>query len=499
MADALTIDFAVTNLSRVEQAFKRMETLSSAADTRLAALASRADEAAAAYSRLNTQIALFNRLSGSGGGFGPAIPVQSRPAGSSPAASPSSSPAARGSFVSGPLQRQEKLAQQFSLAQSQGNRRAAVDIRLAQIKNDAHLQRLTAPEKTLGGKFLDVLKTSRFGVGAGGKMEMMPLVGRTASLAAEALGPEVMALAGPVGIVVGAVTAAAAAVFNLAKGAAAADAAMTSFQFSVGNMGAGSSAALAAGRQGGLSADATAGQANALQNAITGSSTGRMYGMSLGVTNLAGPYGSQDYATQYKTAVDALRRMPIEQRILTARQTGLEASLPATMTSDKQYALSQKDAGVQAKIFDPAFAEKSADFNAALGRLEDAGTNLMTALGKPFLDSLTLFFNSLATGINNMAAFFNSPTGQIVEKALLGAGGVAMDIFGGNGQTAQTQATQDNTKALHSLSNRMDNTYGNDADGRLRAALPGAGKASADIRQENRLALAGGAIRLSAF
>jgi len=187
----------------------------------------------------------------------------------------------------------------------------------------------------------------------------------------------------------------------------------------------------------------------------------------------------------------------MEQRILTARQTGLTGSLGATMTSDKQYAYTGQDASVHSKIFDPDFAQKSQDFNAALGRLEDAGTNLMSALGKPFLDSLTSFFNGLATGINNLAAFLSSPAGQIVVKAMAGTGGVIADIMGRTGDTAQSQATQDNTKALHGLTAVLPGVYGNDTDGRRGNAMPGAAGVGAMSR--SRGDFASGAIRLGAF
>jgi len=506
MPDALTIDFAVSNVSRVEKAFTTLAKLTANAETRMNALTKSVNAAASAYAGLNTQITRFNRLSGASGGFGGAAGGKSPSSGGSGAAS-----ARTPSYVQGPFQRQEKLGTQLTSALATGNKRAAVDIKLAQSRNEAQIKRILAPEKGLGAKFADVLKTSRFGVGAGGKMEMMPLVGRTAALAAEALGPEIAALAGPVGLVVGAAIAAGTAVFNLAKSAAEAGAAFTSFQISVGSFGLNASSALAIGRQGGLSADQTAGQASALQEGITGSALGRSVGMKYGAFNLGGYYGSQDTAGQYAQVIAALRasKAPMEEKLRDARVLGIQGSLGAIMTSDKQYAYAGKDAAVHSQIFDPEFAQKSADFNSALGRVGDAAENLMAALGKPFLSAMTAFFNSLADNINKFAVFMNSPNGQMLTKALgFVAGGPvsaaanyaggfnAMGNIGASG-TANSQATQDNTKALHGLTAALPGVYGNDTDGRMGRAFPGgAGKGA---MAQARAQFVSGAVQLGAF
>ena len=197
MPDALTIDFALTGSDKVASFFGRLASLSdqSAKSLRITDTAA----AARSYRVLNAEIEKYNRLTSGGvsstvgGNVGGGTGAFRAGAASAGAAS-----ARQTRFVAGPFQRQEMLSRQMMGATSAGNGRAQADIALAQVRNEKQLERVMAGPKGLGAKFLDVLKTSRFGVGAGGKMEMMPLVGRTAALAAEVIGPELMALANPV-------------------------------------------------------------------------------------------------------------------------------------------------------------------------------------------------------------------------------------------------------------------------------------------------------------
>ena len=133
----------------------------------------------------------------------------------------------------------------------------------------------------------------------------------------------------------------------------------------------------------------------------------------------------------------------------------------------------------------------------------------MTVLGKPFMSALIGSFDAIASALNGLATFLNGPVGQGLMAALsplvsLSEAGAALaNATGINGtdSTAQAplKATQDNTKGLNNVAQRLDGTYGVDSDGRLCGAIPGSGAASADARNQNRRELAGNAIRLSAF
>lgn len=493
MPDALTIDFAVTNFGRVEKSFKSVSKMSADAEKQSSALQKSLAAAAGVYDKLNAQIAKFNSKSSGGGGTpangGYAAPSVFRSGGRAVSSK---------SYAAGPFQRQAALQEQLKSAMASGDTRAQADIRLAQVRNEAQIKKVTHPAQGFGGKIGELLQDTKFGSRGG----VMSLAGRATGIAAEALGPEVMALAGPVGIVVAAVTAAATAVFDLAKGAAEAGAAFTSFQLSVGSMGKDSAQALTIGRAGGLSADATASQVNALQDGITGSSYGRATGLQYGAFNLAGPYGNQDYAGQYVKVMDAMRasKAPMEDKIRDARAMGIQGSLGSLVVSDKQYALGKQDAATKSKIFDPEFAQKSADFNDALSRVGDAFTNLEAALGKNVITSITNFLDGFATAINNLALFLNGPTGQFLLKVLTASpAAMAMDALGraGGGDDANTTAVKANTAATNKLTDQIPGIYGKDTDGRLGRAFSEASGQGAMSATRNEYAR--GAVRLGAF
>jgi hypothetical protein len=173
MADALTIDFALTNFSKVEKAFSALEKLSIANADALKSIAGAANTAAEAVRRLNSQLSKAQRIS-SGLGNKPAVNI-SQPgsgvrvqgasgvrvqgaSGGSLAAVTKALPSER--FVAGPFQRQQELARQASRAAAAGNTHASADIALAQHRNDKAVARASGSghAPSLGSKFLNVLR-----------------------------------------------------------------------------------------------------------------------------------------------------------------------------------------------------------------------------------------------------------------------------------------------------------------------------------------------------
>ena len=504
MPDALTIDFALTGSDKVTAFFGRLASLSNQSAKSLRLVDTAASSAARSYRSLNAEIEKYNRLT-SGGGSGPAINIGT----GSPRASSLSARPTR--FVSGPFQRQETLRQQMMGATATGNGRAEADIALAQARNNKQIDRVMSGPKGLGARFMDVLKTSRFGVGAGGKMEMMPLVGRTAALAAEALGPQIMALAGPVGLVVGGLTAASSAAFALARNAAELGTAFASRGFAVGNLGAGGSLA---GMVGG---DDAAAKANAFNDAITSGGIGQAFGLQLGQFNIAGPMGKIDKGSQYAAAVVQLRekyKQSPELAMRLAAGTNLTSSLPMAMMSDKQFAHTGMDAAAQSRVMDPKMLQQSIDYENSMSRTKVAFDNLGAALGAPLLGPLSSFANGLAEAVNFLSggAKKDSGTSLTTYLEMLGGGplgALAAVRFGGrndkpdeaiSGKSAHTEATDKNTKALDNLAGKIPGDYGSDPQGRRAAAMPtAAGRGSSNGPMGTRDSYVHGAFRLGAF
>ena len=492
MADNLEIDFALTDFPKVQKAFESLSKLTAGNAESLKKVGAAAGTSADACKKLSEQIDRINRMNAKT----PGVSGSSR-GGSFLSATASKPPR----YVAGPYQRRFDLGLQAAQAASRGDSLNAKDIALAQKTND---RRIAGIEKVggggIGGKIMEALQSSRFSIGKGGG-QLMPLVSKVTGIAAEALGPEVAALAGPVGIAVAAAVAAGKALFEVAQSAADAGVAFSSFAAQTGGFGRSGALALSIGAQGGMDAGATAGQANALQNTITGSAMGRLMGSTLGVYNLPGMYGSQDYAQQYATAIENARKIKDPtQRLMLMRGAGIEGSFGATMTSDKQFAYSKSDAALQSQIMGPDFLQKSADFEAALGRVSTSWETLMAALGKPMLKLFADELNYLADAMNRATLAMDSPAFGGKGKAATLGNGIIPGVGPGTPSTdPNTDATNRNTKALDKLSDKIPGVYGSDPTGRGEAAIPDGAAYGRNALAISRQEYVKGGMRLGAF
>jgi len=467
MADTLEIAFALTGDDKVANAFLRFAKTSDVATASARALTVSLNEAADAYRALNAEAAKFNR--GQGGGNGPAVNIGrgvSRSTGSGQSA------AIADRFTSGPFQRQEKLSEEMRRASQQGNTRAVSDIALAQGRNDRLVARASAGPKGLGERLADLVKTSRFSV-AGGKAEIMPLVGKALGVVSEVLGPELLAVAGPVGLVVAAAIEASKALFELTKASAEAGASYAKFQYAIGSNGPGAARALSIGRMSGLDAAGTAGLANNVNSAITGSGIGRMYGLQVGVFNQGGPYGSVNHADILNQAIEGTRGIKdFDQKVRTMNALGLQGASAAIMMPQKQYDIAKGDDKVTRGIMDPAFQEKSLAFQSSMDRVGVAWDNLLTAFGKPGMDAAISLMNGLADALNSFASVVNSSAVQTSLKML----GEVLNPFGSTTTKAddpQTAAQKETTAAVKEQTALMKTpgTYGSDPQGRRAGAF----------------------------
>ena len=489
MADTLEIAFALTGDDKVANAFLRFAKTSDVATASAKALTVSLNEAADAYRALNAEAAKFNR--GQGGGSGPAVNIGrgvSRSAGSGQSA------AIADRFTTGPFQRQEKLSEEMRRASQQGNTRAVADIGLAQGRNDRLVARAGAGPKGLGDRLADLVKTSRFSV-AGGKAEIMPLVGKALGVITEALGPEILAVAGPVGLVVAAAIEASKALFELTKASAEAGASYAKFTYAIGNNGPGAANALSIGRMAGLDAAGTAGLANNVNSAITGSALGRMYGQSVGVFNQAGPYGSVNHADILTQAIEGTRGIKdFDQKVRTMNALGLQGASAAIMMPQKQYDLHQQDRTTTGGIMDKDFQDKSLAFQDSLGRVGDAFNNIMVVLGKPAIEAITNVLNNVANALNNFATFMNSPTMQFMIKSLEQYGSIiGVLTFATKPDDPHTAAQKETTQAIKEQTALMKTpgVYGRDTDGRLGKAMGSGVGFGADSRARADMMRAG--------
>ena len=407
MADPLTIDFSLTGADKITAFFGKLSTLSGKADHNLQAVKGSADAAAHSYKALNAEAEKYNRRMGKGG-------------------------------------------------QSQ-----AINIGRGQ-------QLATAGPKGFGDKLADVLKTSRFSVGKGGG-DLMPLAGKVAGLAAEALGPEVMALAGPVGLVAGLLAGAATGLKSLADASASAGAVFNQQSMTLG------SDAQTTGKLANIGGVDTVSQAETYNKAISGGGMGQLAGLYDGEQNIDNPmFDKLDRGKQYWDMLEHRRKMSPEMQMRQARATGTEASLPLMTMPAPQFDLMKKQGMEESKIMAGTGGQSVAYEQANFGAAKSAEA-LNTALGKPWV--------KLFGGLENGVAGANLSLAQGAEwinQHLFGMGGTDKSAVAPDGKA---KPLDDNTAALNRLTDQipqrpssdfLPGTYGDaDTQGRRAAALPG--------------------------
>ena len=481
MADALTIDFSITGADKITAFFGKLSSLSGQADRNLQGVKGSADAATHSYKALNAEVEKYNRLTGTRGQSAPVNIGRGQPLAA--AGSPSATSLKSGRYVSGPFQMQPKLAAQMDRAQADKDWRAQADIGLRQKSNEKAIARATAAPKGFGDKLMDVLKTSRFGVGKGGGAELMPLVGKTVGLAAEALGPEVMALAGPVGIVAGLLVGAATGLKSLADSAAATGA--TFRQQSV-TLGSSAETAGAIANVGGFDA---AGQAEQYNRAISNGGTGQLAGMREGAQNINNPlFDKFDRGAEYWRAMEIRRTLPAEQQERDARATGTEASMPLMGLSDEQFKRTETEGRQEGRSVGDSGLD-SVRYQQSMSAAAHSADVLTAALGRPWMKMFGGFEDAVTRG--NLATLkwvdgINRALGLVGpdKPASADAGGKSADM-------------NKNTDALNRLTDAIPGQYGSDPQGRRAAALSEA--AGFHASSTNRDYYVRGAMALGAF
>ena len=251
-------------------------------------------------------------------------------------------------------------------------------------------------------RILTAIRSTRINLGGAS-----PLVGRSMD-ALGALGvadPEIA----PLGIAMLAATALAAAFYTLATKSADIANSFTQFETQTGSS-IGTTAKLQTiAASVGLTDSAIGGIAQTVQDRITSDPMARAAGLSLGVYNLPGLYGNQDYGKQLTTVINNLANVTnLNTREALARQLGVTELLPLTFISRQQRAYNAPDEATRTGLMTPQLQMEAADFQAAMGRTSMAFQNLLSALGPAVLPSITNFFNALADALNNLSTFISN-------------------------------------------------------------------------------------------
>lgn len=366
--------------------------------------------------------------------------------------------------VSGPRQRRSALLAALQSGKLSPERYA--DTYDAYLRNEKRLK-VSSPKS----KLMTALMSTRFNIG-----HASPLVGRTL----DALGVEAEAAAPPL-LAVGAAAAAAKALYDLAHESVETANAFTRLSTSLGS-GPGTTAQLSSfASAAGLSPDQAGSIAQRIQDRITSDPMAAAAGMRLGVYNLPGIYGNQDYGQQALTVIQHLRGIkdPNEQLRL-ARAVGAEDLLPAVkyMTNGDVNNL-QSDAGVTGRVFGPQMSEDAERFQVAEGRVSQSIKNLAAVATEGTVEQLTSAFNGIANVFESISDWLNNNKGVIdfltngAISMIPGAGPLLSmgSMFDNHAKAVDdnTRATRENTQAMLQLG-----TYGRiDRDGSMPAGVNG--------------------------
>ena len=310
---------------------------------------------------------------------------------------------------------------------------------------------------SLGDKLTTMVRSTRINAGP-----LSPLVGRTLDVIAE-LGPEGEAVAA----ITTAALAAAGALFELGKASASVGNRFSSLQVATGSGIATTSDLTRLGAGLGMSPEQTAAAAQTLQDRITSDPAARATGLHLGVYNLPGPYGNQDYGGQLEIVLRNLQKISNPQeRLREARNLGIPdaATLPASAKVQGGLDLT---AATRTAVVSQEFLQDSRDFGVAMDNVGSAFSNFLAAIGPTVLPEITDFLLELAQAINSLAKAIqdNRPlfdalygiatqpiktTGAVLGGPLAGLSDTLLGthFLGGNDSVdAQTAATERNTAA----------------------------------------------------
>jgi hypothetical protein len=247
------------------------------------------------------------------------------------------------------------------------------------------------------------LRSTRIGNG-----KVAPLAGQ----AAEALlgkGAAGMAfgaaakLAGPIGIAITAlevVKKAGEEMFKLADGASKASLALHDIRAVSGG-----STADAARLQGMSFLGASAENAAAFKERISSDPNAMMEAGKLGIRNVKGNFGNQNWTAQYLKAIEDTAKISDEtERLYKARTLGIapEVERLALLSPATREAMRQSQA-MTAKVNDPEAQKAAAEFAAAVDLESKARENMMNAIGQFFGKRITEFLNSAAALENSIA------------------------------------------------------------------------------------------------
>lgn len=375
-------------------------------------------------------------------------------------------------FAAGPYQKLTKAQEAFNAAARKGTTSQMADAAFHLERAQKALQRWQQRNEPADKKVPSSVFSKMFGAVGLGRMSGF---GRIAA--------PLLSAAGPIGIAGGAAVAAAAALYKLAE---ASSQALTTFQ-SLRIAGGGTQRETGQlrflGGALGMSQNDMGSMVQSIQESISSSQFGMMFGGRLGIRNLPGPMGNQDWSRNALEAAKAIARIhDPQERLRTARAIGAPDLAKLGDLSPETLERIFRVGGLFGDMFSPERTRNAMEFNVALAELSAQFDKLKVAAGTPLLRGAQGF----AKLIEEPWRLF-SPT--MTADAFLNFGKGKDDPAGQNAaMNSNSQSLDENTYAVNSLREQMKR---GDRTGRA----IGGGMTHEALRQ----ALQTNAYRLSAF
>ena len=339
----------------------------------------------------------------------PAVQASANTAPAAQAANTAAAKIQQAKFLGGPYQRLAATHVNLQRAIQQGTQNQINDAQIALQKAQASLARQTRQPASFGMRLLQLIGTTRIGMGHGG-MQVMPLVNRIGSLftgaGAGAGGAGLggaggliggSAAGGPIGIAIGVGVAALAAFTEAVKAAAErADEFAKAGQTTGGTVG--NIAFLKTlGVDPGLGAH--------LRQVRTEDPFAMQASRQLGLgVALPRPFGSANEAEGLEKAIKAIAFYSDDAavRLTKARMLDMESLVPQIEMYRRHAAeIDQDSAASKAAL--GANAEKSVDFQNALRHLGAGWDRVIDALSGPWMQILTPIFEGIGDGLSRLA------------------------------------------------------------------------------------------------
>lgn len=318
--------------------------------------------------------------------------------------------------------------------------------------------KMMAPKKGAGHFAMQALMSSRFGAGAGGGMQLMPLVGRTVQALA-ALGPAALGAAAGIGTMAGMI----ATVVNSIQSVGAFTGRMAGNATTPGTQG-------ALDRLNGVLGGDASGMAQQFGSNIK-HGVGAGWAASHGINPYSGPFGDINVGDKFLKALQVIGKA----------QTYAEAQRMAAMTGTPGAAnywylseSNKRDAQSRASGYSEKDIRSAVNGQYALTKLSDAFEKLINKLAVSFAPVLTTVIDGISKALDWLGkAWENLPAWvrlAIAPLSMIDTNGSKVDSANKslqNSQEAQTRAIIANTRALK----EFRETQGGGS--RARGALPG--------------------------